>query len=317
MEESTTLNPLPAQGGTKQFARAAGRLGLAFFVYMAVCNLAQIGFITLLNVVAPDFTSNNLGMWLVVDLPLYLVAFPAFLAVAHTLPASAPAPSLKNRRLSLGAGQLAKLLCIIFAVTYIGNYISLGINALLGLLKGGAVMNPLETVAGGSLPVALLFGALVPAVGEEYVFRGVVYKKLGGFGETAYILFSGFVFALFHGNISQLIYAFAIGCLLAWLVCRTGTLVYGMLLHFLVNCWGMGLAPLLVQTEIGALAAIAFILLASILGVVFLVRGWRKRQRPEPGQNLPAHPVRAVLLAPGMLLYEALCLALIVFVVLA
>ncbi|WP_418666087.1 lysostaphin resistance A-like protein [Allofournierella sp.] len=318
MEQNQAIaGAAPAAPALPGFKRSVSRLGLAFMVYMVVCQLAQLACISAVQLLWPEALNNGWAVWLLTDLPLYLVAFPLFLLTARLAPNTAPAPSYRARRESMGPKQLAQLFCVIIAVTYIGNYISLGINALLALIKGAAVVNPLETVAGGGTLLAnLIFGALVPAVGEEYVFRGVAYKKLAGFGETPFILVSGLVFGLFHGNLSQLIYAFAIGCVLAWLACRTGTLVYGMGLHFVVNCWGIGIAPLLVQSEAGSIAAVAFILIAGVLGVVFAVRYWRTQPHPGPGVGLPAHPVRAVLLAPGMLAYELVCLALIVMVIL-
>lgn len=317
MEEfQQTAGSAPAAPALPDFKRSVGRLGLAFFVYMLACQLAQGVCIAVVQLVWPQAMNNDWAVWMLTDLPLYLVALPLFLLAARRAPNTAPALNYKARRESMPAKQLAQIFCIIVAVTYIGNYISLGINALIGLLKGGAVVNPLETVAGGSLAANLLFGALVPAVGEEYVFRGVAYKKLAGFGETPFILVSGLVFGLFHGNLSQLIYAFAIGCVLAWLACRTGTLVYGMALHFIVNCWGIGVAPLLAQSTAGMILAFVFIFGVGGLGVFFAVRHWRTQPRPGPGVGLPQHPVKAVLLAPGMLAYELLCLALIVFVIL-
>ena len=55
---------------------------------------------------------------------------------------------------------------------------------------------------------------------------------------------------------------------------------------------------------------------AGVRGGVGGVRGWRTLPHPGPGGALPAHPVRAVLLAPGTLAYELVCLALIVMVIL-
>lgn len=316
-QNQASAGAAPAAPALPDFKRSVSRLGLAFMVYMVACQLAQLACISAVQVFWPDALNNGWAVWLLTDLPLYLVAFPLFLLTARLAPNTAPAPSYRARRESMGPKQLAQIFCVIIAVTYIGNYISLGINALLALLKGAEVINPLETVAGGgTLAANLIFGALVPAVGEEYVFRGVAYKKLAGFGETPFILISGLMFGLFHGNLSQLIYAFAIGCVLAWLACRTGTLVYGMGLHFVVNCWGIGIAPMLVQSEVGAIAAMAFILIVAVLGVVFAMRFWRTQPHPGPGTGLPPRPVRAVLLAPGMLAYELVCLALIVMVIL-
>ena len=132
----------PAAAALPDFKRSVGRLGLAFMVYMVACQLAQLACISAVQLLWPEALNSGWTVWLLTDLPLYLVAFPLFLLTARLAPTTAPAPRWKARRESMGPKQLAQLFCVIIAVTYIGNYISLGINALLALIKGAAVVNP-------------------------------------------------------------------------------------------------------------------------------------------------------------------------------
>ena len=65
------------------------------------------------------------------------------------------------------------------------------------------------------------YGILAP-LGEEIVFRGVVYGQLRKVLKVPYaVVLSGLAFGLFHGNLVQAVYATVIGCLLA-LVCMNG-----------------------------------------------------------------------------------------------
>ncbi len=59
------------------------------------------------------------------------------------------------------------------------------------------------------------YGILAP-LGEEIVFRGVVYGQLRKVLKVPYaVVLSGLAFGLFHGNLVQAVYATVIGCLLA------------------------------------------------------------------------------------------------------
>lgn len=86
-----------------------------------------------------------------------------------------------------------------------------------------------------SVPLQLICIAVVPAVLEEFMFRGVFagyYREKGIF--TAALL-SGLVFGLFHLNFNQFGYAFALGVAFALLLEGTGSIFYGMFAHFLIN----------------------------------------------------------------------------------
>ena len=149
---------------------------------------------------------------------------------------------------------------------------------------------------------ALILVSLVPAVGEELVFRGYLYRKLIRFGQLPYVLLSAFFFGSFHGNLEQFFYAFVLGCWLGYLVCRTGSVFYGMLIHLFINFFSS-----CVLTGVGEGAVINTLLGAGILALAGwgFVQFWdfRRRMFVRPATGLPQHPVRAALLNPGMLLW--------------
>lgn len=82
-------------------------------------------------------------------------------------------------------------------------------------------------------------GLFVPFV-EELIFRGLVYGKLRRlFSFWAAAGISAALFALYHGNIVQLIYAFPMGLLLAWSYERWGSFSAPVLLHIGANLLGI------------------------------------------------------------------------------
>lgn len=81
----------------------------------------------------------------------------------------------------------------------------------------------------------LSYGILAP-LGEEVVFRGVVYGQLKKVMKVPVaIVLSGLAFGLFHGNLVQAVYATVIGILLALVYELYGTLIAPMVFHGVAN----------------------------------------------------------------------------------
>ena len=87
------------------------------------------------------------------------------------------------------------------------------------------------------LPLVILCLAVVPAVCEEFAFRGLILTGLKvRFGAARAILVSGLIFGLFHfiselGLWQRLIGTTALGFALGWVRVRTGSLWPGVALH--------------------------------------------------------------------------------------
>lgn len=110
------------------------------------------------------------------------------------------------------------------------------INAISMLFVDNTVMALSEQILGVALPVMIFFMAVVPALCEETMFRGIVYGGYRKYGNkfTA-VLLSGFLFGVMHMNLNQALYAFAIGVLLALLFEATDSILPTILFHFVYN----------------------------------------------------------------------------------
>lgn len=89
----------------------------------------------------------------------------------------------------------------------------------------------------GQIPLlgAVLLMAVVPAVLEETVYRGVFYNEYSRIHPWKAALLSGFLFGLMHGNINQFCYAAVMGILFALVIEATGSILSTMLIHFWIN----------------------------------------------------------------------------------
>ena len=77
--------------------------------------------------------------------------------------------------------------------------------------------------------------AVLPAIFEEIIFRGLLLKGLRSFGTVGMILLSGALFALYHQNPAQTLYQFCCGVAFALVAVKAGSVLPTILSHFLNN----------------------------------------------------------------------------------
>ncbi len=244
-----------------------------------------------------NFLGSEWFVWVVSDASTYLVGLPVLLLLLRGVPAG-EAP--KKKRVS--PKQFGALVLVSYAALYCSNLIGLVITNVIGLIRGEAVANPLENVILGSNPwITLLFVVIIAPIAEEFVFRGVLLRRLLPYGEPLTILATALLFGLFHANLSQLPYAFAIGAIFAYVAIRTGSLLWSILLHAILNFVGSVLSLLVMETESVVVSALfGFVILAVVIGGVVVFWKHRKmihlRKGPLP---LPEREKRELFFKSG------------------
>lgn len=118
--------------------------------------------------------------------------------------------------------------------------LSLGLNNLILLSNlaeySEAYQKAAETLYMPSLPVQILCVGIVIPIMEEYLFRGLIFKRIRRYTPARYaILFSAVFFGVYHGNLVQMIYGTICGVLLAWLYEKYGSIKAPILAHILMN----------------------------------------------------------------------------------
>lgn len=95
-------------------------------------------------------------------------------------------------------------------------------------------------------------GILAP-LAEEVVFRGAILRTLLGImskkNHWVAIMISAAIFGVVHANLAQFINALLMGLLLGWMYYRTGSLVPGILLHWVNNTMAYVLANIMPQSD--------------------------------------------------------------------
>ncbi|MEG2833141.1 MAG: type II CAAX endopeptidase family protein [Ruthenibacterium sp.] len=293
---------------TSMYRKTCSQLGTCYFMLLFATQVFSFLFVQVIHVFAPQAMQADWFIWASSYVPLYAVGVPIFMLLLRSMPNYA-APE----KHSLPPKKLLTYLILCLGAVYICNIVSIGINSFLSFLKGSVISNPLaDVVSNSGFVYNLLIGCIVAPVGEEFFFRKWLYGKIGQYGTRTYVLLGGFLFALMHGNLSQLLYAFVVGMIFCYLYAQTGKLCYTIGLHIIVNLCGICM-PLLLQSTIGAAAASGIIIALMLSASIIFALNSHAVTYTAGMEPLPPHPVLATLCNVGMGSYLLLC-SLLIFV---
>lgn len=93
----------------------------------------------------------------------------------------------------------------------------------------------LPSMDGFGLVGVLLVVAVLPAIFEELLFRGLVLRGLKSFGTAGTVLLCGGLFAIYHQNPAQTIYQFCCGAAFALMAIRAESVFPTVVSHFVNN----------------------------------------------------------------------------------
>ena len=183
--------------------------------------------------------------------------------------------------------------------------------------------------------IGIVFMVILAPLIEEFIFRKTFIDRMRPYGEKLAVVTSAAMFGLFHGNLSQMFYAFSLGLVFGWVYLRTGRLRYTVGLHMLINFFGgvvsveltkwagdaleklesldagdlAQLSGLLTPGVIALLLYSAVLMGCAVAGLVLLiVKGRRVRFEPTPSELPRAQRFGTAWLNVGMILFVALCL---------
>ena len=109
-------------------------------------------------------------------------------------------------------------------------------GALLAGLLGAETTSARLPSGGPELFLQFMALCVLPAVTEELFFRGALQGLLRPCGSAVAIFGPALLFSLLHLDAIQGLTALVCGVFLGWLAERSGSILPGMLLHFVNNC---------------------------------------------------------------------------------
>ena len=214
-----------------QFWSAVGTGALAMFAYYVISLIISSVILTAVSVVyaigLQELEGSSYNFWLNVASALSTVgAFIICYGIWH-------------KKIQFHSTKEIDKLSIV-PMVILAAAIAIGMNGVLTLTELYRFSPTFQRVSEMQFdtPVWLgiiSYGILAP-LGEEIVFRGVVYGQLRKVLKVPYaVVLSGLAFGLFHGNLVQAVYATVIGCLLALVYEWYGTIAAPMLFHSVAN----------------------------------------------------------------------------------
>lgn len=129
------------------------------------------------------------------------------------------------------------LLCMLgLAVAMVANYPA---NFIIYLFEDFGLNPSTDITYNYNTAYDIIFSyiniALVPAVIEEFAFRGVVLGYLRKHSDSFAVLVSAILFGMFHGNFVQIPFAFIGGLMFGFVLVKTNSLLPSIIIHFLNN----------------------------------------------------------------------------------
>ncbi|MBQ7354948.1 MAG: CPBP family intramembrane metalloprotease [Clostridia bacterium] len=162
-------------------------------------------------------------------------------------------------------------LLALFGVIVLGSMlINLGVTAAFAFAEefGTEASVTLTGITDATEAIYVVFSfCILPAITEEFFFRGVLMSEYADQNPTAAVLLSTLAFAASHFELTQMpAYLFS-GLLLAFAVRVTHSLIPAILLHCAVNLFNVFLLPYLWQLTLAPLGVLftVFILVGLIL----------------------------------------------------
>ncbi len=98
------------------------------------------------------------------------------------------------------------------------------------------------TTTTNSVPEMILYiisTALMPAFAEEFAFRGIFMNVMRKYGDSFAIITSSVMFGAMHGNTTQIVFAFSLGLIFAFVDCKANSIVPSIIIHFLNNFYAV------------------------------------------------------------------------------
>lgn len=171
--------------------------------------------------------------------------------------------SVKDIPYAIGLG-VALVLFISFGFSLLPESLLESYNQFSGMLMGGLTVT------------SIMYTVIAAPIVEEIIFRGLILSRLRkAMPLPIAIIISSLFFALAHGQLLWMTYAFILGCVLAIVDVKTDTIAISVIIHMLFNLLGMSSSIWAPKPS-----AVLYIILTvvGVLGTILILVRFIKRQ---------------------------------------
>lgn len=237
--------------------------------------LLSMSFTGLLQLMIPAFSDPEEAMWLLTF--VNALQIPVFGRMYR---------KERGERLSWKREWDVRRLLWVVAGSF---FLSRGVNGFLGLTPLPHLFPGYETAAGEIYSCSLISqvtaSVITAPVLEELLMRGILYRRLRRFlPDRRYAFIAGaLIFALFHGNVVQGIYAFFTGLFFIWVYEAYDSLIPAVAAHMTANASSVFLERtgllegLYDSVPVYFLTTAVCLLLAAFFWKKIRIKSWKKR----------------------------------------
>ena len=133
--------------------------------------------------------------------------------------------------------------------------------------------------------LSIISTAVVPAICEEYLFRGAILTNLLPFGKTTAIIGSAFLFGLMHQNPLQILYTTLMGVVIGYVYVKTRSIWACMIIHFANNIVTVLEEYLPILTRVEWISALLDLIIIVVGAIALLLIIFKKDKAPTPEEN--------------------------------
>ena len=213
--------------------KAYRTVGAALLAFIAATHIASIALAYVVRSFFPSLLSTSWFSVILNFVLIYCIGAPLFLIIIKKTPAI---PREKKR---MSAGSFICSSFMVVSCIYVFNIITIVIITAIEYALDITVPNRLATsLVNSNFALTVVSNVIVAPVLEELIFRKMLCDRLAPYGERQAVFFSALAFSLFHANLQQMLYAFALGYIFGVIYVRTGKIIYPIILHGIVNLVG-------------------------------------------------------------------------------
>ncbi len=214
-----------------------------------------------------------------------LITIPVMLILFHR-------DRLREKAACVAQNLKAPLSRYVFVIV-IAAALAIGVNNLL-LISGLSVndeayVETMEAMYSPPLYLQILCVGILSPIAEELVYRGLIYRRIRESSTfLASAIYGTLIFAILHGYLPQMIYAFALGFVFCYIYEKYGSIRAPIAAHMTANILSILITYFSLDTwmmEAPVRIAVVTILCAAVASTMYLFI-----QRIEEKPPLPANP---------------------------
>lgn len=180
--------------------------------------------------------------------------------------------SIKLNMISLDM-VLYSITVVIFAYPLIAiiNYI---LNKETILIGQNISYEFIQNISIGSFLIIILIYALIPAICEEFFFRGILSKLFRKYNLLSRILVISLIFAIMHYSIKNFIGPFLLSVVLVYICDRSDSIIPAIIGHFVYNFMGLSVVLLfykLNSTNVGYMPKIDLQVFSFLIVIIAIL----------------------------------------------